>query len=144
MRCSMMRLHISQLGRMAVAPEGKKSTGGGKKGKDNNDDSRFKLLIKALEQKGPKKYVRDAKQMEIDQQIAKEFTRQSFRRENKFLANMQQKIRLRDIAVAALPAELQAEGRTNDMEPYPMDRHMATHTPPIPGFREQQSKKNSD
>jgi hypothetical protein len=35
--------------------------------------------------------------------IEQEFTRQSFRRENKFLANMEQKIRLRDIAVAALP-----------------------------------------
>ncbi len=31
----------------------------------------MKVFVKALEQKGPKKYIRDAKQMEIDREIAK-------------------------------------------------------------------------
>lgn len=34
-------------------------------------DSKYKLFVKALEQKGPKKYVRDEKQMAIDSEIAK-------------------------------------------------------------------------
>ena len=31
----------------------------------------MKVFVKALEQNGPKKYIRDAKQMEIDLEIAK-------------------------------------------------------------------------
>jgi hypothetical protein len=41
-------------------------------------------------------------------------------------------------------AELQAEGRSEDLESFPMERHMATQTPPIPGFREVQSQKNAE
>ena len=38
--------------------------------------------------------------------------------------------------------ELQAEGKSQDLALFPLDRHIFMETPPIPGFREEQIKKS--
>jgi hypothetical protein len=45
-------------------------------------------------------------------------------------------LKLKKEAIAALPGKLQASALVSDMIPFPANRYMATHTPPIEGYIE--------
>ena len=68
-------------------------------------DDKMKPYVEFFEalQGPPNKYIRDAKQMEIDQQIAKEYARQMMRRDIMQRKRIDMKIRFRDLAILALP-----------------------------------------
>lgn len=53
---------------------------------------------------------------------------------NKRMADLTTKIKLRDDAISHLPELLQHAARQPDRNPPPLNRRMATYTPPIPGF----------
>lgn len=50
------------------------------------------------------------------------------------MADLTMKINLRDDAIANLPEILQHAARQRDLTSPPLNRRMATHTPPIPGY----------
>lgn len=50
------------------------------------------------------------------------------------------KLKLKIAALKALPPDLQEEAAAEDDTPFPLNRQMFTHTPPIPGFQEQQQQ----
>ena len=51
---------------------------------------------------------------------------------------MNRRIQLRDAAIAAMPEDLRRAARVPDYEPFPANRQMWTHTPPIVGYQEKQ------
>eukprot|EP00752_Nemacystus_decipiens_P013043 g11538.t1 len=53
---------------------------------------------------------------------------------NERMADLTTKIKLRDEAIAHLPELLQHAARQPDRNPPPLNRRIATDTPPIPGF----------
>ena len=53
---------------------------------------------------------------------------------NERMADLTMKIKLRDDAIANLPELLQHAARQKDRNPPPLNRRMATYTPPIPNF----------
>lgn len=53
---------------------------------------------------------------------------------NARMADFTMKIKLRDDAIAHLPEMLQHAARQKDRNPPPLNRRMASYTPPIPNF----------
>lgn len=51
-------------------------------------------------------------------------------REHVWRKDLQLKIELKQAAIEALPEELQGPAREPDLEPFPLDRWIATLTPP--------------
>jgi hypothetical protein len=46
-------------------------------------------------------------------------------------------------AISALPDDLREAALVPDLEPFPADRWIPTHTPPIEGYEEQQRERIS-
>uniref|UniRef100_A0A7S1DZY1 Uncharacterized protein n=2 Tax=Hemiselmis andersenii TaxID=464988 RepID=A0A7S1DZY1_HEMAN len=122
------------MGGKAKGKVSKKHDPNAKKGKSKGLDGKFLVHAKVLEARGEERYVRSEEQMGLDTEIAKEFARQSMKRHIEQQKWLTRKIRLRDQAIAALPEELQAEGKSMDEESFPLDRHIWTDFPPIKGF----------
>lgn len=63
---------------------------------------------------------------------------------NTRMADLTMKIKLRDEAIANLPELLQHAARQRDRNPPPLNRRMATYTPPIPGYNPLDYAKKED
>lgn len=67
-------------------------------------------------------------------EIGKRYNRMMAKEHNTMTADLTMKIKLRDDAIAHLPEILQHAARQIDQNPPPLNRLMATYTPPIPGY----------
>lgn len=66
--------------------------------------------------------------------IGRTYARNSIIKNNVWESDMAWKMALRDEAVGALPLDLRKHAMTHDETPFPLERRMATWTPPIPNF----------
>lgn len=63
---------------------------------------------------------------------------------NERMADLTTKIKLRDDAILHLPELLQHAARQPDRNPPPLNRRVATYTPPIPGFDKKEAGLSGD
>ncbi|KAJ1489554.1 hypothetical protein T484DRAFT_1885714 [Baffinella frigidus] len=131
-----VRLATREVQRMAKNKKtGKASDNSGQDKKQTGKNSaHMQRFINFFESPIPKKYIRSAEQMALDEVIAKEYNRQMFKMHNRWSVDCTMKIKLRDSAIASLPVELQEEANTHDMALFPLDRHVFTEWPAIKDF----------
>jgi len=80
----------------------------------------------------PRENVRDLSEEEKEEarRRYREYSRRLMEREHAWRQDLQTKIALKRDALAALPEELQAAAMEPDLEPFPLDRWIATLSPP--------------
>lgn len=101
---------------------------------ENSKDKRLQTLLKVLEPAkiAEKKY--SAEQLRDAAVRSKEYSRRKMAEHRAWQSDLTTKIQLRDAAIAALPHGLREAAEEVDYTPFPADRLVATHTPPIPGY----------
>lgn len=84
------------------------------------------------------KYVETRTEEEFaeDKRISKEYARFKMLEHTDRGKDEALKLRLKQAALAALPEDLRNLAMQIDTAPFPANRHIATETPPIAGFRE--------
>lgn len=101
---------------------------------ESSKDKRLQMLLKVLEPGEIKEKKHTADELKDAETRSKEYSRMKMAEHRAWQTDLTNKIRLRDAALAALPAELRISAGEPDYTPFPTDRLVATHTPPIPGY----------
>eukprot|EP00898_Chlorokybus_atmophyticus_P000795 jgi/Chlat1/1716/Chrsp127S01939 len=146
-----MGLLLLRRGGRALATAASKAGGGaaasgkGKgKGKGRSpEDAALALLLKALTP--APKYTPAQPHREEDARKAKEYSRLKMAEQRSRNRDESVKLRLKREALAALPTDsLRMAALSLDVSPFPLRRHPATWTPPIPGFAERSNELSEE
>lgn len=97
-------------------------------------ERKFKLLLDVLTPEETDDAPLSAEQQAEYTQRAKAYSRAKMAEERAWQRDLTRKIKLKDAALAALPPKLREAAAQPDMTPFPLDRMVPTHTPPIKGF----------
>ncbi|CAL8468293.1 g7833 [Coccomyxa elongata] len=127
-------IEISALSRISVAGFAKKaeeSAGG----KDHKTPRLLKILEELTEDEMPKLSPEDA---QLWKDATKEYNRLKMMQHRAWQTDLSIKLQLKKAALAALPEDLRKLADRLETERVPLNRQMFTHTPPIPGFNQQQ------
>uniref|UniRef100_A0A7S1SH10 Large ribosomal subunit protein mL40 n=1 Tax=Tetraselmis chuii TaxID=63592 RepID=A0A7S1SH10_9CHLO len=99
-------------------------------------------MMKVLEpQKVPQAKL-SAGDLEEHKQRGKEFSRKKMAEHRAWQKALSEKLRLKLAAIEALPVALREHAASDDFEPFPLNRWVATDTPPIEGYYESKSGVN--
>ena len=109
----------------AVGGWGQTATGG--EAVTNDQESR--ILLDVITPRENVRALTEEETAEVTQRY-RDYSRRMMRREHAWRADVQDKIKLKEEAIRALPEELQAAASEPDLEPFPLDRWLATLTPP--------------
>lgn len=101
---------------------------------ESSKDKRLQMLLKVLEPAKIEVRKHTAEELKDAEARFKDYSRKKMAQHRAWQTDLTNKIRLRDAAIAALPAELRDAAEEPDCTPFPADRLVATHTPPIPGY----------
>ena len=93
------------------------------------NDQESRILLDVITPRENVRALTEEETAEVTQRY-RDYSRRMMRREHAWRADVQDKIKLKEEAIRALPEELQAAAREPDLEPFPLDRWLATLTPP--------------
>ncbi|CAM9571399.1 unnamed protein product [Pylaiella littoralis] len=130
LRCSKIETGLGRRGMMMAAKPGKIKKGRSGKALDRKSVTLLKLLDAQPE---PMPEL-SAEEQQRNFDIGRRYNSKMATSHNERMADLTTKIKLRDDAIANLPELLQHAARQPDRNPPPLNRRMATYTPPIPGF----------
>ncbi|CBJ32731.1 conserved unknown protein [Ectocarpus siliculosus] len=97
-------------------------------------DKKTMTLLKLLDARPEPMPELSAEEKQRNFDIGRRYNSKMATSHNERMADLTTKIKLRDDAIAHLPELLQHAARQPDRNPPPLNRRVATYTPPIPGF----------